>query len=401
MSFLWAALYLFSSALQAETAPDATSEVEDVLDAFAIEEEAAAARVMLRGTLTLTPHTADPGPGNEAWTLTYTEPGWATTVTGIIIKPIGAGPFPAVIASHGKGGHADPFGMQKGKDWFAPNGFITIAVEYTHAGQIYCIDEVNQCAGTAENVRRGNRAYQLLRSQDLINEIGDVVAGDSIMLYGNSLGALLTIELAQILGSSARSVAITAGGIYLEGPFAYMTPNGADGIADIYAPFMHLHGRYDQVIPEGRQNDLSDALDLNDKTHQQVWFPDGGHNIARVQMTEGQVRDFIVAWFFVSLDRTTPRIISFSITSGQAGDTVDITGRNFGSNVNSNSVVNFGGVPAEIVSWSNTSITVIVPIGAVTGSVEVVVPVGPITDPIIEQPVAGGVRSKPKIFTIL
>jgi len=377
LGLVLAALYMVPSALQAASPP-----------------------VVLNGTLTLTTR-SDAGPGNEAWSLTYTERGWATTVTGVIVKPIGTGPFPGVVTSHGKGGNAEGFGIEKGSQWFAPNGYITIAVNYTHAGDIFCRDEVSQCGGSAENVRRGDRAFQLLRSQNLIDLIGDVVNRDYIMLYGNSLGALTTIELAENLGSKIRAVALSAGGIYVEGVFAYMTPNGSAGVNDILAPMIHLHGRLDTVIYPRQQEDMSNALDLYDKVHQQVWFPDGGHNIARGSMTTNQVRDFILAWFSVYLNRTTPKIDSISVASGLVGDTVVIWGRKFSANVNGNSTVNIGGVAAEIVSWSDTNITATVPIGAVTGSLEVIVPVGPITDPVVEQPVNGGVRSNRMGFTVL
>lgn len=367
---------------------------------FSSPLRAASSPVFMSGTLELTPH-ADPGPGNEAWTFTYTEPGLATTIVGIIIKPFGTGPFPGVVASHGKGGDAFGFGMEKGKDWFAPAGYITIAVNYTHAGSVYCKDASEQCAGSAENVTRGNRAYNLLRSQNLINLIGDVVNRDVIALYGNSLGALTTLELAQDLGSKITAVAVSAGGIYAEGVFAYMTPSGVAGVANIFSPVLHLHGRLDNVIPATAHDTMANALDIYDKPHQQVWFPNGGHNIARAASTENQVRDFVLSWFSVINTKSNPRISSLSRSSASVGGTLAIAGTNFGTNVNANSAVKIGAVTAEIVSWTNTRITVTVPAGAVSSWVQVVVPVGPITDPSIEQPVYGGIRSNRVPVTII
>lgn len=356
--------------------------------------------VALSGTLTLTPRT-DAGAGNEAWDLTYTESGWATIVSGIIHKPLGLGPFPGVVASHGKGGSASGFGIEKGSAWFAPNGYITIAVNYTHAGGVFCRDQAAQCGGSAENVRRGDRAFQLLRSQNLIDLIGDVVNRDYLTLYGNSLGAFTTLELAENLGTKVRAVAISAGGLYVDGVFAYMTPSGTIGVNDVMAPTIHLHGRLDGVVPPQVHDDMSIALDLYDKVHQQVWFPDAGHNIARGILTANQVRDFIIGWFSTYLYATAPKIDSLSAQSGLVGDTVYIAGSNFGANPNGNSAVNIGGIAAQIISWSDTGIMITVPTGAVTGSLEVIVPVGPITDPLVEQPIKGGVRSNRMTFTVL
>ena len=361
--------------------------------------QAASPPVVLSGTLTLTTRT-DAGAGNEAWDITYAETG-TTTITGVIHKPLGIGPFPGVVTSHGKGGNAAGFGIEKGSTWFAPNGYMSIAVDYTHAGELSCREETSQCGGSAENVRRGNRAFQILRSQNLINLIGDVVNRDYLMLYGNSLGALTTLELAEDLGSKVRAVAISAGGVYVDGVFAYMTPSGTAGVNNVLAPTMHMHGRLDGVIPPQQQEDMSNAFDLYDKVHQQVWFPDGGHNIARASLTTDQVRDFILAWFSTYLNRTAPSISSLSVASATVGGTVVINGSKFGVNVNGNSAVKIGGVAATIVSWSDTKITATVPVGAISGSLEVIFPVGPITDLAVEKPVKGGVRSNRMGFTVL
>jgi dienelactone hydrolase len=355
------------------------------------------------GTLALTPRNDIAGAGQEAWSFTYTEPGWDTTVTGFILKPVGSGPFPGVVLSHGKAGSAESITSDKGVAWFAPNGYISIAVDYTHAGDVSCAYSAAQCGGSPENVRRANRAFQILRGQDMINLIGegDVVSRDCTLLYGNSLGALTTLELAEQLGSNVCAVALSAGGIFTNELFSYETPSGAAGVNQITAPVIHLHGRLDDIVPPTAEDTMSNAFDLYDKVHQQVWFPDGGHEIASASLTEQQVHDFVLGWFSVYLNHTAPNISSLSAVFGSEGDPVVISGSNFGTNVNGNSAVNIGGVAAGIVSWSDTSITATVPVGAVSGSLEVIVPVGPITDPYVEQPVKGGVRSNRMDFTVL
>jgi hypothetical protein len=69
---------------------------------------------------------------------------------------------------------------------------------------------------------------------------------------------------------------------------------------------------------------------------------------------------------------TKPTITSFAPTSGIAGTYVTITGTNFGELDPLNSVL-FGTSQVDIYSWSNTSITVYIPIGTPAGSVKITV----------------------------
>jgi RHS repeat-associated protein len=62
----------------------------------------------------------------------------------------------------------------------------------------------------------------------------------------------------------------------------------------------------------------------------------------------------------------------FSPASGPVGTTVTITGGGFGASQGSNTV-QFNGVTAQIVTWSDTQITAIVPAGALTGIVDVLI----------------------------
>lgn len=161
----------------------------------------------LAGTLILTERTASSG--YEAWDFTYSKPGWATEMFGVLVKPAGDGLRPGVVAAHGKGGNAAGFGVQKAENWFGPENYIVIAPELTHAGDVFCLDSSNECGGSAENVRRVRRAAEILTSQQLIDQLGQIVDRDNLFLYGNSLGALTTIEAAGDLGSRIRAVALS------------------------------------------------------------------------------------------------------------------------------------------------------------------------------------------------
>lgn len=69
---------------------------------------------------------------------------------------------------------------------------------------------------------------------------------------------------------------------------------------------------------------------------------------------------------------TPPTLTSLSVNTGPVGTTVILTGTTF-STVQGTSTVTFNGTTATATSWSNTSITVTVPVGATTGLVRVTV----------------------------
>jgi|GEM_PF-5383400 len=360
---------------------------------------AAAPPVQLAGTLTLMPYSNLDG-GLLGWEYTYSESGLENDVTGLIVLPAGAGPFPVAVLAHGKGGNAVGFGSVKSNEWFGPNGYMTISMDLTHAGEVFCMDQTNQCGGSPENIQRAETAVFIAISQNLIDQVGNVADRDNVFLYGNSIGATTALELAEKLGSRFRAVALSAGGILLNSKLAYMTPSGSNGVANVVSPLLQMHGRLDGVIKPNEAEALVAALDQYDKVHQTVWFHSGGHNIATAQNSTYQVGSFILDWFDAYRMKTIPRITNLSPGRGKIGAAVRLMGSNLGTNPGNSSSVTFAGVKAAPTSWSPTSIVTKVPEGAITGSVQVTVPVGPVTDAQVEQPVGGGMRSNRVTFTV-
>src|SRR5215475_11857213 len=80
--------------------------------------------------------TGDPTSANGAtWTYTETVNGVAYDLSGLLFKPPGAGPFPAVIISHGFGGNARGYASniaREMRNW----GLVGIATNYTHAAGV-------------------------------------------------------------------------------------------------------------------------------------------------------------------------------------------------------------------------------------------------------------------------
>jgi hypothetical protein len=74
------------------------------------------------------------------------------------------------------------------------------------------------------------------------------------------------------------------------------------------------------------------------------------------------------AWSMGDLSPDSPSITSLSKTSGESGDPVTISGKNFGRK-RRGAMVTFNGVKATTTSWTNSSITVTVPTDTTTGPV--------------------------------
>lgn len=84
----------------------------------------------------------------------------------------------------------------------------------------------------------------------------------------------------------------------------------------------------------------------------QDWSPSGSGPVSGVFA--------IAVWAPGSLNLGAPFITSVNPNAGVTGDSVTITGTNFGLSQGT-SAVSFGGVPATVTSWSGTSIVAVVP----------------------------------------
>jgi dienelactone hydrolase len=109
---------------------------------------------------------------------------------GILLRPPGAGPFPAVIISHGAGNNANGYSRAVAQvmvGW----GLVCIATNYTHAGgvSIGSPGSTNELGASLANVRR---AHALL---DILGALGYVDVR-RVALHGHSMGAYVTTATA-------------------------------------------------------------------------------------------------------------------------------------------------------------------------------------------------------------
>jgi dienelactone hydrolase len=224
--------------------------------------------------------------GGATWTYRAREAGITYDLQGILLKPAGAGPFPAVIISHGNGSNAGGYSLGVARvmvGW----GLVCIATNYTHAGgvPIGSPGTASEAGATQNNVRRARRLVEILRG------LGDVDMS-RIAIHGHSLGAFVTEATAGAHPDLFRAASHTAGGIApdLVSGFA---PTESE-VASIRAPYQMHHGERDFVVPLIADQLFAAALRTRGVTHELVTYPGAGHDDVRL---DSVVLDRIRAWY--------------------------------------------------------------------------------------------------------
>ena len=201
----------------------------------------------------------DASAGNGAtWSYQSTDGGIFYALTGVLFAPAGAGPFPAVVVSHGKGGSASNYSSNIARamrDW----GMVAIATNYTHAvdsADAGLLPQGDDGASTA-NVQRAHKA------RDLLSCLGTVDLR-RVAAHGHSMGAFVTGEL---LGTYPRDFAAashTAGGASDSGPNATRTTTAAL----IRTPYQLHHGDADTVVLLAQDQNLDGILTAQGVPHE-------------------------------------------------------------------------------------------------------------------------------------
>lgn len=217
----------------------------------------------------------------ENWT--YAHAG-QTTVTGILLKPSGSGPFPAVIINHGKGSTLTAFTRSKALEMVSW-GFVCIGPRFTHASDDPDFANTALEGSRSENLRRADVCYQVLQSMTSVRQ-------DRICIYGNSMGAFVTIGITGLYPTRFAAAAITAGGIIASGEAA--TPTVAEA-TPIRAPFLILHGEVDGTVPPSRSLLLKQTLDAQNVVNSRITWPGVDHDLHQVKSAE--VYSLIRNWF--------------------------------------------------------------------------------------------------------
>jgi len=187
----------------------------------------------------------DPESANGAtWTLVGTLDGTTVDLQGVLLKPRGRGPFPAVVLSHGAGGNAESYGRAVGsvmRSW----GLVSVAVNYTHARGVPLGAPgtlLEQGASTANAFRAHAAVTVLVRLR--------YVDTRRVAAHGHSMGAFVTTAFAAAYPADVRVASHTSGGVLLDAIHREGMPMPSVAEAQkIRAPYQWHHGLLDYAVP--------------------------------------------------------------------------------------------------------------------------------------------------------
>ena len=223
---------------------------------------------------------------------TYTDSN--RTFTGIMLKPDGTGPFPAVIINHGAGGSVTNYSLQKARE-MSPWGLVCIAPNLSHVA-----------GGETNPVNMGFCGENLARISACRNVLSSLGFVDSnrVALFGHSMGAFATIGSASVLGASLRAGAITSGGVI---PDVAGTNNAAPTVSEAKVgqiPFLMVHCDADPVVPPIRSELFQLVLNSNSVPNQRIVISSNAipnssnwHNIQNDANANALVLTNTRAWF--------------------------------------------------------------------------------------------------------
>lgn len=189
--------------------------------------------------------TGDPeSAAGATWTLTGMLDGTTVDLQGILLKPRGRGPFPAVVLSHPAGATAQSYGRELGgvmRQW----GLVCIATNYTHARGVALGSPgtLLEQGASATNTFRAHAAVTVLARLGYV-DVRRVAA------HGHSMGAFVTIAFVAEYPGDVRVASHTAGGVLLDAIHVNGMP--APSVAQarrIKTPYQWHHGLRDFAVP--------------------------------------------------------------------------------------------------------------------------------------------------------
>lgn len=233
-----------------------------------------------------TPEKAKPASGSSTKGFELNGDRWSYAdgsfqMEGILLKPEGKGPFPAVLISHGMGGNAQGFGMQKARE-MVQWGMVCIAPSYTHSG---AGGDRSAMGASAENLRRASTCLEILRGLPYVE-------GSRIGAYGHSMGGFVTIGLTASSTEAVKAAAITGSGVSPQE--GYPAPS-AKAAEKIRTPFLMLHGAEDNVVRPEQSAELKRILDHNKVPNDRLVADGQGHPID--QTMRADVFRLVREWF--------------------------------------------------------------------------------------------------------
>jgi dienelactone hydrolase len=209
------------------------------------------------------------------WTFRDRVDGVTYDLAGVLLKPRGPGPFPAVVLSHGSDGSAAFFASL-----IAPTmvrwGLVCIATNYTHSSGV----PIGSPGGPRELGASHANVLRAHMTRELLAKLG-YVDMSRIALHGHSMGAYLGVAVAGAYPNDFRVASQTGGGIREEfvraGPAP--SPTQARGIR---IPFQLHHGSRDETVPLSYDERFDALLQSLGVEHQLYVYSGEGHLQSRL-----------------------------------------------------------------------------------------------------------------------
>jgi len=223
------------------------------------------------------------------WTYKGSLQGVTFDLQGILLKPTGAGPFGAVVLSHGAGGNASAYSRNiaiEMRRW----GLVCIATNYTHAGNvpIGAPGTANEPGASDANVLRGHAVREILRTLAYVDQ-------SRVAAHGHSMGAFVTTALVGAYPNDFRVASHTAGGVRPPNVTG-AAPSEAQARA-IRTPYQLHHGDQDAVVSITLDQRLDGILLASQVPHEFHVYTGADHDdVAQSATVLARVRSWYAAY---------------------------------------------------------------------------------------------------------
>jgi dienelactone hydrolase len=221
------------------------------------------------------------------WTFRGVIDGVAYDLAGVLLKPPGPGPFPAVVLSHGSEGSGAFFASLIGPtmvQW----GLVCIAPNYTHAAgvPIGAPGDASQPGASQANVQRAHMTHELLRRLGYVDM-------SRVALHGHSMGAYLDVAVAGMYPTDFRVASHTGGGVRPDFIVAGPAPSSAQA-RGIRIPFQLHHGDADATVALSYDQRFDSLLAAIGLPHALYVYPGEDHLAVRL---DPEMLTRVHAWY--------------------------------------------------------------------------------------------------------